>query len=116
MKKILITGASGFIGSTLVEEALQYDDWEVHAGIRATSSKKYLSDPRIHFFAMNFADIADLIGTLAPGPAGMGTGPDAHPNRWRLGLNRPMRLGVGAFTVAMNEPGGLNSIHGPAGS
>jgi len=47
--KILITGASGFIGRHLVEEALQRDV-EVYAGVRATSSKEYLTDPRIHFF------------------------------------------------------------------
>lgn len=47
-KKVLITGASGFIGSTAVDKALElgYDTW---AGIRRTSSRKYLSDSRIHF-------------------------------------------------------------------
>lgn len=64
MKKILITGASGFIGSTLVEEALKYSDWEVHAGVRSTSSKKYLTDKRIHFFEMSFTEVADLIRKL----------------------------------------------------
>ena len=65
MKKILITGASGFIGSTLVEEALQHDDWKIYAGVRTTSSKQYLTDRRIHFFNMNFADVADLTQKLA---------------------------------------------------
>jgi nucleoside-diphosphate-sugar epimerase len=46
--KILITGASGFIGSFIVEEGLKrgFDVW---AGIRGTSSRKYLQDSRIHF-------------------------------------------------------------------
>jgi nucleoside-diphosphate-sugar epimerase len=55
VKKILITGASGFIGSFLVEEALK-NGYDVYAGIRKSSSKKYLKDPRVKFFITNFAD------------------------------------------------------------
>jgi len=55
MKKILITGASGFIGSFLVEEALK-QGWEVWAGIRISSDKTYLSDPSIHFIELDFAN------------------------------------------------------------
>jgi len=53
--KILITGASGFIGSFLVEEALNRK-YEVWAGIRSSSSKEYLQDPRISFIDLNYAD------------------------------------------------------------
>jgi len=55
MKKILITGASGFIGSSLVEEALNRG-YEVYAGVRSSSSKKYLADQRIKFFELDFTD------------------------------------------------------------
>ncbi|MFZ4399799.1 MAG: NAD-dependent epimerase/dehydratase family protein [Bacteroidales bacterium] len=55
MKKILITGASGFIGSFIVEEALK-SGMDVFAGVRNSSSKKYLSDSRIHFFSLDFSD------------------------------------------------------------
>ena len=55
MKKILITGAGGFIGSFLVEEALN-KGWQTWAGIRNTSSKEYLSDVRISFIDLNFSD------------------------------------------------------------
>ena len=44
MESILITGASGFIGSFIVEEALKRK-FGVWAGIRPTSSKKYLEEP-----------------------------------------------------------------------
>ena len=55
MKKILITGASGFIGSFLVEKALE-KGWETWAGIRETSNRKYLKDTRIHFIDLNYSN------------------------------------------------------------
>lgn len=55
MKKVLITGASGFIGSFLVEEALR-KGWNTWAGIRKSSSKEYLQDSKIQFIDLHFAD------------------------------------------------------------
>ena len=54
MSSILITGASGFIGSFLVEEAVRrgFDTW---AGVRASSSRAYLQDPRVRFLELDFA-------------------------------------------------------------
>jgi nucleoside-diphosphate-sugar epimerase len=61
--KILITGASGFIGSFLVEKSLE-QGFETYAGIRASSSKKYLADERIKFIDINYADKEKLISQL----------------------------------------------------
>ncbi|MEM1319349.1 MAG: NAD(P)-dependent oxidoreductase [Bacteroidota bacterium] len=59
MKKVLITGSSGFVGSFLVEECLERG-LEVYAGVRASSSRQFLQDDRIHFFEMNFEDLPHL--------------------------------------------------------
>ncbi len=56
MENVLITGASGFIGSFLVEEGLKRD-YPVYAGIRRTSSREYLKDTRIHFLEMDFSSV-----------------------------------------------------------
>ena len=53
--KILITGASGFIGGFLVEKALE-KGFETYAGVRTSSSRKYLRDPRIRFIDFNYED------------------------------------------------------------
>jgi len=63
MDNILITGASGFIGSFLVEEGLKRD-YQVFAGIRHSSSREYLQDPRIRFLEMDFSSVEKIVGTL----------------------------------------------------
>ena len=62
--KILITGASGFIGSFIVEEAIKrgFDVW---AAMRKSSSRQFLSDNRIHFIELNLASEEDLKQQLA---------------------------------------------------
>ena len=61
--KILVTGASGFIGSFIVEEALDRG-FETWAGVRTTSSRKYLQDNRIHFLNLDFSSEASLVDAL----------------------------------------------------
>jgi len=55
MAKIIITGASGFIGSFLIEKALSLG-WETWAGIRSSSSLEYLQNKNILFLELDFAN------------------------------------------------------------
>ncbi len=59
MSKLLITGANGFIGSHLVEAAIA-KGYEVHAGVRANSNRKWLTHPSIKFVEMDFEAIETL--------------------------------------------------------
>ena len=51
---ILVTGASGFIGSYIVQEGLD-KGFEVWAGVRGTSSRGYLQDERIKFAQLDLS-------------------------------------------------------------
>ena len=61
--KILITGASGFIGSFIVEEALKRG-FETWAAVRKSSSKAYLQDERINFIELNLSSKEQLVEQL----------------------------------------------------
>lgn len=54
-EKILITGATGFIGSFIAEEALKRG-MEVWAAVRPTSSLKYLPQPEINFIELDMSN------------------------------------------------------------
>ena len=61
--KILITGASGFIGSFIVEEALNRG-FETWAAVRKSSSREWLKDERIHFIELNLSSKEQLVEQL----------------------------------------------------
>lgn len=65
MKSILITGSSGFIGSFIVEEALNRG-MEVWAAVRKNSSRQFLQDERIRFIELNLGSEEELETQLAP--------------------------------------------------
>lgn len=58
-KRILVTGASGFIGSFIVEEALRLG-METWAAVRKSSSRAYLQDARIHLIELNLSSQKEL--------------------------------------------------------
>lgn len=86
-KSILITGASGFIGSFLVEEALRrgFDTW---AGIRHTSSRQYLTDKRIRLIELDLGNTEVLDKQL-----------------------RQHRLNHGAWDVVIHCAGATKCLH-----
>lgn len=63
MESVLVTGASGFIGSFICSEGLDRG-LEVWAGMRKTSSRRYLQDERLRFAELNFNDFDCLCRQL----------------------------------------------------
>ena len=55
MKTLLIIGAGGFIGGFIAAEGLRrgYDVW---AGVRESTSRRYLTDERLHFAVFDYDD------------------------------------------------------------
>ncbi|MDE6378748.1 MAG: NAD(P)-dependent oxidoreductase [Duncaniella sp.] len=53
MKTVLIVGAGGFIGGFIAAEALRrgYETW---AGVRESTSRRYLTDPRLKFITLDY--------------------------------------------------------------
>lgn len=62
-KNILIVGAGGFMGSHFADEALRRGH-NVWAGVRATTSRRYLTDSRLQFTIFNFDESDTLTETL----------------------------------------------------
>ena len=63
MKRVLVVGAGGFAGGFIVAEGLRRG-YEVWAGVRATTSRKWLDDKRIHFVEFDFDRPQSLAETL----------------------------------------------------
>ena len=62
-QRLLVTGASGFIGSFIVEEALRRG-FEVWAAVRRSSSRQFLIDERIHFIELDLSSESVLTQQL----------------------------------------------------
>ncbi len=63
MKTVLVTGASGFVGSHLTEELLKHG-FRTIAAIRFSSSTKYLTHPEIIIYRLNLNDKEQLKNDL----------------------------------------------------
>lgn len=63
-KKVLIVGAGGFMGSHLCEACMQRG-WDVWAGVRVSTNRKYLQHPALKFVVFDFDSEETLATTLA---------------------------------------------------
>lgn len=63
-KRVLVVGAGGFAGGFLVEEGLKRG-YEMWAGVRASTSRKYLADSRIKFLELDFDEPETLARALS---------------------------------------------------
>ena len=70
-KTVLVTGASGFIGSFIVQDGLERG-FQVWAGVRGSSSRGYLTDERIRFAELDLSDKEKLCAQLSEYKAVMG--------------------------------------------
>jgi nucleoside-diphosphate-sugar epimerase len=61
--KLLITGASGFLGYHLIEAAL-LQEYEVYAGVRKSSLTKHLVNDRVTLVEMDLSDTSSLKNML----------------------------------------------------
>ncbi len=62
-KKILVVGAGGFVGGFIVDECLRRGA-RVWAGVRASTSRKWLADERLQFVTLDFDEPSTLADTL----------------------------------------------------
>lgn len=65
-EKVLITGASGFIGFHLIEEAL-LRNLDVYAAVRPGSNLKHLKEYAINFCELDYTNVQELTKQLAAG-------------------------------------------------
>lgn len=70
-KSLLIVGAGGFTGGFIADEALRrgYDVW---AGVREGTSRRYLTDPRLHFAVFDYDSAEELRESVAASLPGSG--------------------------------------------
>ena len=67
-KRVLIIGAGGFIGGFIAAEGLKRG-YEVWCGVRATTSRRFLDDPRLHFVTLDWdnpSQMAEALTTALP--------------------------------------------------
>ena len=62
-KKVLITGATGFVGYHLIEKAIG-TGLDVYAAVRPNSDKSHLAEFNISYIDLNYAVVNDLVKTL----------------------------------------------------
>ena len=66
-KRLLVVGAGGFIGGFICSEGIRRG-MEVTAGVRESTSRRYLSDSRLEFLVLDYDDPESLRKTIAASP------------------------------------------------
>lgn len=64
MKSILIVGAGGFVGGFIASEALRRG-FDTYVAVRESTSRRYLSDPRLHFVVLDYDSPSAMREVLA---------------------------------------------------
>lgn len=67
MKRVLIVGAGGFIGGFICRRALELG-YETTAGLRPSTSRKYLDDARLQFIEFDYSSVDSIRETLESKP------------------------------------------------
>ena len=62
-KRVLVTGAGGFIGGFIIEEALRRG-YEVTAAVRESTSRRFLTDERILFLILDYEDEQSMLQSI----------------------------------------------------
>lgn len=115
MKKVIISGANGFVGGALVRELLRYD-YEIYALDREGCSNNLPQDERVHFVPCELAEMASLKERLpkqtydmffhfawvgSAGPARADTQLQLQNAQWTVdSLRAAKELGCGRFLCA----------------
>lgn len=78
MKRVLVVGAGGFAGGFICEECLHrgYETW---AGVRDTTSRKYLGDKRLKFLEFDFNSPGKLTSALREALVGESSADGSKP-------------------------------------
>lgn len=63
-KRLLVIGAGGFVGGFICSAGLERG-YDVTAGLRASTSRKYLTDSRLNFMELDYSNREALIETFA---------------------------------------------------
>ncbi|MCH5224886.1 MAG: NAD(P)-dependent oxidoreductase [Muribaculaceae bacterium] len=63
-KRVLVVGAGGFAGGFIVDEGLRRG-FEVWAGVRESTSRRFLGDPRLKFVTFDFDQPDSLASSLS---------------------------------------------------
>ena len=63
-KKLLVVGAGGFIGGFIAEEGLRRG-FDTYVTVRESTSRRYLTDERLHFVVLDYDDEQAMAKTLS---------------------------------------------------